>query len=162
MTQAYISADKELLRQQAKDARLAMSPDDVAVKSQIITKKVLAFIDWAHVRTVHVYNSVPDWKEVDTTELVKKLGKKRGVKIVSPPIDRDNPIPAERFDVIIVPTLAFDNRNNRLGLGGGWYDKFLVTQPESLKVGLCFEAGRLPRIPTEPHDIKLDQVITEA
>lgn len=67
--------------------------------------------------------------------------------------------------ILIVPLLAFDRRGNRLGYGGGYYDRTLAALRRSggfkLAVGLAFGAQRVPRVPTENNDQKLDAVVTE-
>jgi 5-formyltetrahydrofolate cyclo-ligase len=71
-------------------------------------------------------------------------------------------IPSKKFDLIIVPVLAFDKENYRLGWGGGYYDKFLATQSQAQKIGLCFKSGFMRTgLPHEKHDIPLDIVLTE-
>lgn len=62
----------------------------------------------------------------------------------------------------IVPALSFDNCGNRLGFGGGYYDRFLALHPESIPVGICFERciSSFP-LPAEEHDIPVKKVITE-
>lgn len=63
-------------------------------------------------------------------------------------------------ELIIVPGLAFSEKGDRLGFGKGYYDRFLSEAP-GFKVGLCYGFQLLPSIPSEPHDIKMDAVITE-
>lgn len=67
----------------------------------------------------------------------------------------------KKFDLIIVPTLAFDSQNNRLGYGKGFYDRFLATQPQAYKIGLSYSFNKVDNLPTGKHDIPLDLVITE-
>ena len=58
--------------------------------------------------------------------------------------------------------LGFNSKAlHRIGYGGGYYDKFLATQPQAQKIGVCFEQGKLAQIPAELHDIPLDVIITE-
>ena len=66
-----------------------------------------------------------------------------------------------RYDLIIVPGLAFDNRNYRVGYGGGYYDNFLVMQPESFKVGIFYPFQKVDVVPVEPHDICLDTILVK-
>ena len=67
----------------------------------------------------------------------------------------------ERFDLIVVPGVAFAANGARLGRGGGFYDRFLATiPPKTMTVGVCFEFQRLAEIRHEPHDRKVDRVIT--
>ena len=62
--------------------------------------------------------------------------------------------------VIIVPGLLFDKDNNRLGYGGGYYDKFLKDK-NIYKIGICFSEFLIDKIKVLEHDIKVDEVITE-
>jgi len=68
---------------------------------------------------------------------------------------------AGEYDLIIVPTLGFDEQLNRLGYGRGVYDTFLSSQPRAKKIGLAYEQSKLAKIVSEPHDVKLDKVMTE-
>jgi 5-formyltetrahydrofolate cyclo-ligase len=62
--------------------------------------------------------------------------------------------------VVIVPGLAFDERGNRLGRGGGFYDRFLATTP-AFRIGVCFEVQLAPSVPAGPLDVPMDAVVTE-
>lgn len=66
------------------------------------------------------------------------------------------------YDFIIVPGLAFDARRYRLGYGGGYYDNFLARQPEALKVGIFYPFQEVKEVPTEPHDVCLDDLLWRA
>lgn len=73
---------------------------------------------------------------------------------------------AEQLDIVIMPLVAFDARGNRLGTGGGYYDKTFAFksgnhQSKPLLVGLGYEAQQAEKIPHESWDIKLDAVLTE-
>lgn len=76
------------------------------------------------------------------------------------------PVPAEgawrRPDVIIVPLVGFDARGARLGYGGGFYDRTLAAMPEVRAVGFALEAQRVDRVPTEPTDVPLPEIVTDA
>ncbi len=60
----------------------------------------------------------------------------------------------------IVPGLSFDVKGNRLGYGGGFYDRFLCAHPVDT-VGLCYERCLSESVPTEKFDIKINYVLTE-
>lgn len=67
------------------------------------------------------------------------------------------------IDLICVPGLAFDRAGNRLGSGRGYYDRLLpLLRDDAIKVGLAYECQIVPQLPTEPHDVPMDLVITEA
>jgi 5-formyltetrahydrofolate cyclo-ligase len=69
--------------------------------------------------------------------------------------------PAE-IAAIIVPGLAFTKRGQRLGRGGGYYDRYLASLPATtMKIGVCFALQIVETLPIEHHDQKMDVVITE-
>lgn len=68
----------------------------------------------------------------------------------------------DQVDVILVPGLAFDAAGRRIGRGGGFYDRFLLRlPPATLSVGVAFEAQRIDEVPADPHDRRVDVVVTE-
>lgn len=81
------------------------------------------------------------------------------------------------IEVGIIPGMSFDEKLHRLGRGKGYYDRFLKkietkkktiaknethssTHPSLYKIGVCFEFQKEPLIPTDEHDIPMDEVIT--
>jgi len=67
-------------------------------------------------------------------------------------------------DILFVPLVAFDEELNRLGYGGGFYDRYIqkISKIKKIvKVGLAFSFQKLKNIPTSKHDKKLDIIITE-
>ncbi len=67
-------------------------------------------------------------------------------------------------DIIFVPLVAYDDDLNRLGYGGGFYDRYLKKMTKIkkiLKIGLGFSYQKLKKIPTNNYDKKLDLIITE-
>ena len=67
-------------------------------------------------------------------------------------------------DILFVPLVAFDKKFNRLGYGGGYYDRYIqkISKIKKVvKVGLAFSFQKLKTIPVNKHDKKLDIIITE-
>lgn len=64
------------------------------------------------------------------------------------------------IDVIIVPGLAFDKDGFRLGRGKGFYDRFLTKHKNLIKIGYGYDFQLIDKVPTEPHDIRMDYIIT--
>ncbi|MDA7803867.1 5-formyltetrahydrofolate cyclo-ligase [Crocinitomix sp.] len=60
------------------------------------------------------------------------------------------------IDLIVIPGLAIDKNNYRLGYGGGYYDTFLTQYPAAKKVGIYYPFQLVDKVPTEPHDMQLD------
>ena len=66
-----------------------------------------------------------------------------------------------RPDFLLVPLLAFDAEGNRLGYGGGYYDRSLEALPHAFRLGCCFSAQFFAEVPTEPTDLRLHAIATE-
>jgi 5-formyltetrahydrofolate cyclo-ligase len=75
---------------------------------------------------------------------------------------RGEPWPIEDIDLIIVPALAYDRSGNRLGRGGGFYDRFLA-DPHfgAITCGLAFAEQVMPELPSERHDRPVDMLATD-
>lgn len=69
-------------------------------------------------------------------------------------------ISCERPDVIIVPGIAFDINLNRIGFGGGYYDRYLAAT-DAYKIGVCFDFQIVGKIDTDSHDVPMDIIVTE-
>lgn len=69
--------------------------------------------------------------------------------------------PIAQLDIILLPLVAFDLKGNRLGMGGGFYDRTLAFGKRPILIGLAYEFQKLPHVPTHSNDIRLDAVITE-
>ncbi len=68
-------------------------------------------------------------------------------------------------DIILVPLLAFDNQKNRLGYGGGYYDRFikkiLNVHKKIITIGIAFSFQKHNKIPVNNTDVKLNYILTE-
>lgn len=87
-------------------------------------------------------------------------------KILEPRADlREQPekrVAMEEVDLVMVPGVAFDRRGARMGHGFGYYDKLLErARPDAPLVALAFECQIFDEIPTQPHDIFMDAIVTE-
>ncbi len=69
---------------------------------------------------------------------------------------------AEEVDVVVVPAVAVDASGWRLGRGGGHYDRLLPRLEKAWRVGWVLAFQRVERLPREPHDQRLDAVVSEA
>ncbi len=73
----------------------------------------------------------------------------------------ENLVLPEEVDLILVPGVAFTAAGARCGRGGGFYDRLLEILPaEVLKVGVCFAEQMMEDVPTEPHDMRVDAVVS--
>jgi len=83
----------------------------------------------------------------------------RGIR--EPPADA-RPVDLADVDLFVVPGMAFDRRGNRLGRGGGHYDRLLqAAGPRARRIGLCYAERVLERIPVAPWDRSVQCIVTE-
>lgn len=79
------------------------------------------------------------------------------------PKDDFNFIAKEKIDLIIVPGAVFDFKGNRIGYGGGYYDRFLSNiKDKRNKIVLAYNLQIVDNIEAEEHDIKVDYIITNS
>ena len=64
------------------------------------------------------------------------------------------------IELMVIPAVAFDRKGNRLGRGKGFYDRLLSTS-KATKIGVGYEFQLFDDIPSEPHDVAMDMVITQ-
>jgi len=83
-------------------------------------------------------------------------------RVLEPPASAPA-VPSIEVDLIAMPGLAFDVLGRRLGRGRGHYDATLAGLPRrAFRAGLAFESQVVPEVPAEPHDERVDAVVTEA
>lgn len=129
---------------------------DREVKTDLIIKKsfennkiiCLPYIDWK--KRILIPSQI---NSIDEIEMNKKIPVPKFLREVK----------REIIDLVIVPGVAFDIYKNRIGMGGGFYDRFLKNLSENvLKVALSFEFQILKeKLPVSECDVKVDLIITE-
>ena len=179
-----IQDSKITLRQKIHDALEKISPAVRAVESIELGERLQAQMPSAH--TILFFAPLPD--ELDVWP-VMELSLALGVTCALPFFDTEKKsyvakqikqlatdivigkfgvrepaagcaeIPLERFDLVLVPGMAFDLNGNRLGRGQGFYDR-LLENASGIKCGVCHDFQLLEKIPSEPHDAKVDFVLT--
>jgi len=174
-----VQQDKALLRTRLLKARSARTPDDRRQAGRLIRDALLSMPELQMAGTVAAYYSVG--AEPDTRGLVYALWK-RGTYVLLPLLRPDGdldwasyegpdslipgprglqepkekprgPQAVARADVVLAPALAVDHAGNRLGRGGGSYDRALArVGPLIPVIALLYDAELLSHLPAEPHD----------
>lgn len=176
--------NKQELRKEIRTVKKAVPFSEKMLRSEPIMRQVEQLEAFKQARTVLLYWSMDD--EVQTHNFVERWYREKCLLL--PCVDGDDLLlrqytgPAcmqagEQFgigeptgpvftaidtiDMIVVPGVAFDRQNNRMGRGRGFYDRLLKTTPQAYKVGVAFDFQIKDSIPTEPFDIPMDIVIGE-
>lgn len=185
MADQAIEAAKAALRVEAHAARAALSAEERAEAAKAVAGHFFETVAYAPEDVIAGYWRIRD--ELDCQPILVRL-MDSGQKVVLPvvqgaeaPLDMrvweaDSPLYEAGFgtlapsdlspravpDLVLMPLLGFDNEGTRLGYGGGYYDRTLITLPKKpLLVGLAFAAQEVPHVPREAHDVPLDVIITE-
>jgi 5-formyltetrahydrofolate cyclo-ligase len=81
---------------------------------------------------------------------------------LEPPADAATRISPADAAFVLVPGVAFDRAGGRLGRGGGFYDR-LLAHPRFVarRIAVCFACQLVERVPVEPHDAEVDEIVTE-
>jgi len=177
-----IIEQKKALRNFMLKSRLNFSTEEKASYDKVICEQLEQKIIDQKAKIVHAY--IPMGAEIDIKPLLENLIAK-GITVVTPktlpkPIMENriltsfdelekgvfgtshpaSPIEYKgTFDFIIIPGLAFDKNNYRLGYGGGYYDTFLAQHPKAFKQGIFYPFQEVPEVPKENHDIQLDDIM---
>ena len=172
--------DKKELRALIKALKKQHSKEQLMEQSEKILAKLERHPDFVQAERVMLYNALPD--EVQTQAFLDKWHLKK--QIILPTVVGDDIIPVEYakdtdfavgdfnilepqnepyrggFDLIVVPGVAFDREGHRIGRGRGYYDRFLSQHLDVKRIGICFDFQLIEEVPTEPFDIRMDEVIS--
>lgn len=173
--------EKYEIRHKIKGLRSMLDEAEKLLAADKVFEKLEQTAAFMMSEKILMYHSLPD--ELETHRFLKKwAGKKNfflprvnGVNLDILPYDESrlelgsfhieeptgtNTVDAEEIELIIVPAVAFDKKGHRLGRGKGFYDR-LLGQTKATKIGIGYEFQVMDEIPTEPHDVAMDIVITE-
>ena len=81
--------------------------------------------------------------------------------IRTPVPERSTLLQPEQLDLVLVPCTAFDADCYRVGMGKGYYDRYLPRCTQAVKIGIALEVQRVPRAAVDAHDQRLDAFVTE-
>ena len=180
-----MKSEKKKLRENIKKQITHLSPNYCQKSDDLIGRHVIALPEYQQAQTIFCY--VSRESEVSTISILQDALKKgktvaipkcidkgvmEGFQITSlsdlkpgkygilEPSKTSPQIEAKTVDLCIVPCLSCSTDGKRLGYGGGYYDRYLK-KGEFTKIALCRSQLMLEDIPVEPHDVKMDKVITE-
>jgi len=104
--------------------------------------------------------------QMDFYPIAPNTAIRRGRFGLQEPVVQDNirPVDSDTLDVALVPLLGFDGQGHRLGMGGGYYDRYFSSvEQRPWIVGIAYDIQRSAKpLPTEPWDVMLDAVVTES
>ncbi|USD65639.1 5-formyltetrahydrofolate cyclo-ligase [Vibrio sp. SCSIO 43136] len=184
--------ERQSIRQQIRQARRALSPMQQQAAATKLLEQVKHQISDSPKLTLALYLSADG--EIDTQPVIEWLWQqghqvvlpvihpfsqgellflrysKQSVmvenryKILEPKLDATQIIPLAQIDIIFTPLVAFDAEGNRMGMGGGYYDRTLASwstlRSNTRSIGLAHECQQVAKLPCESWDIPLDKIFT--
>ena len=165
-----------------RELKRQLTPEEKLRRSEAVMRQVEQLPEFRKARVVLMYWSMAD--EVQTHAFVERWHREKTVLL--PCVDGDDLrlrqytgpeclVAGEQFgigeptgpewtdleavELIVVPGVAFDLRNNRMGRGRGFYDRLLKSTPRAVKVGVAYGFQLLDEIPVEAFDVPMNLVI---
>ena len=174
--------NKKELRAQIRQRKRAMTEEEIVQRSQALGELFLQSEAYRNAKSIYGY--LPYNQEVRTVPMLAqalKDGKRVAVpkcygdemrfiyledlNAVAPgyagipePI-ADGPVADDKTALVLMPGMAFDPQGHRIGYGGGFYDKFLASEPGHPTLALCYDFQMLEHLETEEFDIPVDTVL---
>ena len=178
------SLSKPELRRQLRARRRAVGDEERRQAAQAAARWLQELPHWNRVERAALY--IPADGEMDTGDILRLL-RQNGISPFLPVIQQDNSLrfapweadtrllenrfgipepgggtlPVADLDLVIMPLVGWDLTGNRLGMGGGFYDRTFGSCPQVIRVGLAFDLQRSEVLPAEAWDVRLDYVVTE-
>ncbi len=181
-----MNSTKESIRKKILSLRSLLPQDESRKRSELIFQNLKKLPVFNNANVIHTYVSSKK-NEVDTIEIIKYLFS-IGKRVVIPVVDKENKtlihselrdlfelkkstfgllepnvireVKLDEIDIVIVPAVAVDRNGNRIGFGGGYYDKFL-SQVNCPKIALVYDFQVVEKIEPERSDIPVDFIVTE-
>jgi len=178
--------DKKELRKKLKAQRNALTTEEVQHSSTLVCKHILeskaykkaqyllgylAFGKELNVdivleqalkdgKRVYVPNiiSATEFEAVELSDMHGFRLDRFGIRSVPEPLRVLDPA---KLDLVLVPAVAFSRDGNRMGMGAGFYDRFLLKCPQAVKLGLAYKALLQEILPTDKYDVPLKYLVTE-
>ena len=176
--------ERKALRKALIRARNSLTPDERAEKSARAVELRAQSEAFRAARTVMIYDHVGGELSLDSllthpaaagkrfcyplcvsrTEMIAMIpgAWKPGAYGIREPVrELSQEIPPEALDLVVCPGTGFDPACNRMGMGGGYYDRYLPRCVNARIVLVAFEAQKVPALPVDPWDRPVEQVFTE-
>ena len=118
--------------------------------------RIMAYADYNH-EVITRYIIEQAWKDGKEVAVPKVFGK----DMIFYRLTDFSQVVSWEEAMMVMPGVAFDVNCNRVGYGGGFYDRFLEKHPKIQRVAVGFSFQMLPEVPTEPTDIRPQVIVTE-
>ncbi|CNL02323.1 5-formyltetrahydrofolate cyclo-ligase [Yersinia aldovae] len=184
--------ERQRIRGEIRERRRVLTPEQQQHSANLAAKRIASHYRIQQANTVAVFLSFDG--ELDTGPVIKLLWQQKKqvylpvlhpfspgnllflryqpdsplirnrLKILEPPLDVRDVLPLNQLDVVITPLVAFDSHGQRLGMGGGFYDRTLQHWQHDgpYPIGLAHDCQWVEHLPSELWDVPLPEIVTPA
>ncbi|CAG9000137.1 MAG: 5-formyltetrahydrofolate cyclo-ligase [Candidatus Celerinatantimonas neptuna] len=180
---------RNLIRKQLRKQRRALTPEEQQTSAEQVCERLSALSQWQHAEHIAIYLSVDG--ELSTQPIIEqcwKIGKSvylpvlhpfrkghllfqsytpdtpmciNSLKIKEPKLNCQQIKPINQLDMLLTPLVAFDPQGNRLGMGGGFYDRTMANLNGHVRrIGVAHDLQCYPELPIADWDEPLHQILT--
>ena len=163
--------EKKEIRKTILKKRRALDENEVKYLSDMICEKLKSSDIFADAEDLCLY--MPINNEVDVPVIAEEA-RRQGKRLWLPRVDgetmdffrydEDTVLVTGSYDentLIIMPGAVFSESRDRIGYGGGYYDRYLEKYPQCITAAVCYDFQILESIPSEEHDRKPDAIVSE-
>ncbi|MCP4432800.1 MAG: 5-formyltetrahydrofolate cyclo-ligase [Gammaproteobacteria bacterium] len=178
------------LRQRNRRIRLEISPDDLDIAAGDLCNRIIELAEYRRASKIAAYYAVNG--EISLEEVIAHalgLGKKiylpnldqkslrfspyfdgqkmriNYFKLPEPDVDDEQMLQPDELDLVLAPLVVFDAQCNRIGMGGGFYDRSFAFRKQGVDkpvlIGVAHEVQKVDQLIPEEWDVRLDKVVTD-
>ena len=174
--------DKKALRREIREKKRAMTEEEIVSRSEKLARLFVLSDAYRNAKTIYGY--LPYNQEVRTVPMLEQA-LREGKRVAVPKIYgdtmkflylddlskvekndmgipepvADEPVAEDKTALVLMPGLAFTEKGDRMGYGGGFYDRFLAEESDHPTLALCYDFQMVDTLPTEEFDIPVDTVL---
>jgi 5-formyltetrahydrofolate cyclo-ligase len=153
---------KAALRAEMQRRLREMTVEERQEYSDEICEHVLEMSQWAEARNVILFSPLPSEPIIVPLKLDCEARRVSCANIPQSARSQSDLNLPDAIDLVLVPGVAFSKDRHRLGRGGGFFDRLLAGRAaNAFKLGICFSFQLLDNIPTEPHDIVMNAIVSD-
>jgi 5-formyltetrahydrofolate cyclo-ligase len=171
---------KSQIREQLRQRRASLNDEYRSLANQQLIQNITSSALWQQAQTVAIYLAFGDEADISSLLTTDKSIFLPSIKSndmqfqlyderinfetlsygLKQPRYLDD-LPAADIDLILMPLVGFDMSGNRLGMGGGYYDRYFAKVKTGIRAGVAYHCQQVEQLPCDPWDVRIQHIFTE-